>query len=115
MRDWIALTPAKRRRLAARQAFRPALALVARDVPERSARARTDLLAMGVNPDDPPPAPLVTGDDLIAGGFRPGPHFKGILDALYDAQLEDRIKDRAEGLELARREFGANRTPRNKA
>jgi len=115
MRDWIALAAAKRRRLAARQAFRPALALVACDDPERSARARTDLLGMGVNPDDPPPVPLITGDDLIAGGFRPGPHFKGILDALYDAQLEDRIKDRAEGLDLAKREYWTNKTPRNRA
>lgn len=33
------------------------------------------------------PAPFVTGRELIALGGKPGPHFKKILDALYDAQL----------------------------
>jgi len=49
------------------------------------------------------PAPLITGDDLVAAGMTPGPSFKKLLDSLYDAQLEDRIKTRAEALELARR------------
>ena len=37
------------------------------------------------------PPPLVTGDDLIAAGLRPGPGFKRLLDAAYDEQLEGRI------------------------
>lgn len=49
------------------------------------------------------PEPLVSGDDLIAAGMTPGPSFKKTLDLVYDAQLEDRIKTRAEALELARR------------
>lgn len=47
------------------------------------------------------PAPLVTGHDLIAAGFVPGPEFKGILRAVEDAQLEGRIGTREEGLALA--------------
>ena len=34
------------------------------------------------------PAPLLTGNDLIAAGYEPGPRFKEILSAVEDAQLE---------------------------
>lgn len=46
------------------------------------------------------PAPLVTGDDLIAHGMRPGPEFGRILEQVRDAQLEGRIASSAEALEL---------------
>jgi tRNA nucleotidyltransferase/poly(A) polymerase len=49
------------------------------------------------------PPPLITGDDLTAAGMPPGPAFKRILDAVYDAQLEDRITTREEAMEMARR------------
>jgi poly(A) polymerase len=48
------------------------------------------------------PAPLITGDDLVAEGFRPGPVFRRILDAVYDAQLEGRVRTRQEAIETAR-------------
>jgi poly(A) polymerase len=48
------------------------------------------------------PAPLVTGDDLVSEGFRPGPAFKRILEAVYDAQLEGRVGTRGEAMELAK-------------
>lgn len=41
---------------------------------------------------------LVTGDDLIALGMKPGPVFKVILQELEDLQLEGRIKTKEEGL-----------------
>lgn len=44
------------------------------------------------------PTPLLTGDDLTAAGLPPGPIFKKILEAVYDAQLEGRITSRAEAL-----------------
>ncbi len=47
------------------------------------------------------PAPLLTGDDLAAAGLRPGPRFKRLLDATYDAQLENRLTDRASALAWA--------------
>ncbi|MDB5293794.1 MAG: metal dependent phosphohydrolase [Phycisphaerales bacterium] len=49
------------------------------------------------------PPPLITGDDLTAAGLAPGPAFKRILDAAYDAQLEDRITTREQAMELALR------------
>ena len=47
------------------------------------------------------PAPLITGDDLTAAGLIPGPKFKSILETVYDAQLEDRVRTRNEAMELA--------------
>lgn len=48
---------------------------------------------------DPPL--LISGDDLIKAGFRPGPQFKEILDRVRDAQLELRMSTPAEAMELA--------------
>ena len=42
------------------------------------------------------PERLLTGDDLQDMGFRPGPLFSEILEALEDAQLEGQIKTRTE-------------------
>jgi poly(A) polymerase len=53
------------------------------------------------------PAPLVTGNDLIAAGHVPGPKFKEILSAVEDAQLEGRLASRDAALEFVRREFPA--------
>jgi poly(A) polymerase len=49
------------------------------------------------------PQPLITGDDLTAAGLAPGPVFKRVLDAVYDAQLEDRIASKDQAMELAMR------------
>jgi poly(A) polymerase len=48
------------------------------------------------------PAPLVTGHDLIAAGYPPGPLFKELLTAVEDAQLEGSISTREEAMELVR-------------
>jgi len=51
------------------------------------------------------PAPLITGNDLIAAGHKPGPRFKEILSAVEDAQLEGRLQNKAQAMELVHREF----------
>jgi len=51
------------------------------------------------------PAPLVTGDQLIAAGYEPGPRFKAILAAVEDAQLENRLTNSEEAMVFIRREF----------
>jgi len=48
------------------------------------------------------PAPLITGDDLIAAGYQPGPMFKELLTAVEDAQLEGSINTKEEALDLVR-------------
>ncbi|MGH2398749.1 MAG: CCA tRNA nucleotidyltransferase [bacterium] len=51
------------------------------------------------------PRPLLTGDDLIAMGLEPGPRFKEMLDAVFDAQLEGAIRTADEARAFVRREF----------
>ena len=51
------------------------------------------------------PPPLVRGDDLIALGLRPGPHFGEILEAVETRQLEGGFKDRDEALDWVKKEY----------
>ncbi len=57
-------------------------------------------------PEELRPVRLVTGDDLIAAGYAPGPDFSRMLEVAEDAQLEARIHSKQEGLELVRSTFG---------
>ena len=52
------------------------------------------------------PALLVTGRDLIAAGYRPGPRFKEMLEAAEDAQLEGAVTTTAEGMAVVKARFG---------
>ncbi len=58
-----------------------------------------------IPPENIRPIALVTGDDLIEAGYRPGPKFREILEAVEDAQLEGRLLSRDTALEFVRREF----------
>ncbi len=51
------------------------------------------------------PAPLITGEDLIAAGYEPGPRFKEILSAVEDGQLEGRLRTKEEAMDLIAREY----------
>jgi poly(A) polymerase len=48
------------------------------------------------------PEPLITGNDLIAMGLKPGPIFSKILDAIKDDQLEQKITTKEEALKRAK-------------
>ncbi len=61
------------------------------------------------------PVPLVSGDDLIAAGYAPGPRFKEMLHAVEDAQLEGAIRTREEGLALIRARFSERAEPTDSA
>jgi poly(A) polymerase len=65
--------------------------------------AREKLAAIA--PEAMRPPPLVTGADLIAHGYEPGPQFKKILAALEDEQLEGRLESKEQALIWAQREF----------
>jgi len=52
------------------------------------------------------PTPLLTGRELIAAGYIPGPQFKPMLQAVEDAQLEGTISTLEEALELVHERFG---------
>jgi len=53
-------------------------------------------------PNELNPPPLITGDDLITLGIPRGAIFKTLLDAVRDAQLENRVTTKTAALELAR-------------
>lgn len=52
------------------------------------------------------PEPLLTGKDLIAVGFTPGPLFHDILERLHEAQLEGEIRTREQAVEWLRKKYG---------
>ena len=56
-------------------------------------------------PEQIRPRPLLSGDDLIAMGYTPGPRFKQILAAVEDAQLEGRLSNNEQAREFVRRDF----------
>ena len=61
------------------------------------------------------PAPLLTGRDLIAAGYRPSPQFKPMLALAEDAQLEGAATTREEALALVQASYprpSPNPTPR---
>ena len=61
-------------------------------------------------PEQVRPARLLTGEDLKALGFRPGPAFREILDAVEEAQLNGNIKSREEALNLVESTFSPERS-----
>ncbi len=74
------------------------------DMPDADGRRqRLQRRIAAIAPERIAPPPLVTGDDLAARGVPPGPVYKQILDAVYTAQLDERIADRQEALALLER------------
>jgi poly(A) polymerase len=51
------------------------------------------------------PAPLITGRELIAAGYAPGPQFQQMLRTVEDAQLEGVIANADEAMALVRERF----------
>ena len=58
-------------------------------------------------PEQVRPPRLLTGEDLKILGYRPGPQFKEILEAVEEAQLNGRIHNKDEALKLIRTDFTA--------
>jgi poly(A) polymerase len=52
------------------------------------------------------PPRLLTGDDLKEMGFKPGPAFRVILEAVEEAQLNGKIRNREEAMHLVKGSFG---------
>src|SRR5262249_17531361 len=53
------------------------------------------------------PPPLVRGDDLIALGFKPGPEFGKILEAVETRQLEGSLRTADEALEWVKKRYSS--------
>ena len=101
--DWPESSVARQKRLAARTWFPIALAVLKAQNPTAAAEVRSRVGYLTSHGPGISPEPLVTGDDLVAAGFAPGPGFKRLLDRLYDEQLEGRLTNKQTGMELARK------------
>ena len=55
------------------------------------------------------PPHLLSGDDLLEMGYKPGPIFREILHAVEDAQLEGELKSEDEAKQYVQKSFKANR------
>jgi poly(A) polymerase len=64
-------------------------------------------------PEQVRPERLITGDDLQAMGFRPGPLFSQILGSVEDAQLEGQVQTQEEAAQFVLKQFGAKRIELN--
>ena len=51
------------------------------------------------------PAPLISGEDLIQHGWKPGPQFRTMLQAVEDAQLEGTLHTREEAMSFLETNF----------
>jgi poly(A) polymerase len=60
-------------------------------------------------PEQVRPERLITGDDLQAMGFRPGPLFSQILGTVEDAQLEGQVQTQQEAAQFVLKQFGAKK------
>jgi poly(A) polymerase len=58
-----------------------------------------------IPPETIRPTPLITGADLIAAGYQPGPRFKKILSLVEDAQLEGQLQSKESALKYVASEF----------
>jgi poly(A) polymerase len=56
-------------------------------------------------PEEVRPARLLTGQDLMAMGYRPGPQFKTILQAIEEAQLEGTLLTREQAIAYLGQKF----------
>ncbi|MBI1189083.1 MAG: CCA tRNA nucleotidyltransferase [Tepidisphaera sp.] len=98
---WPAAGVAAQKRLAAKREFETILTvLYTLDLP-RAESTRSRVRELALTPSGIAPPPFLTGDDLISLGLKPGPAFRRILDAVYDAQLEDRVQTFEQARELA--------------
>lgn len=99
-KEWWSQGVARQKRLASLPQFEQALLIL--QAVDRQAfidvRRRTVQLAE----TNLQPTPLIDGEDLKSLGIEPGPVYRRVLEAVYDAQLEGNVKDREAALRLAR-------------
>lgn len=76
------------------------MALLSVVSPAIAATVRARIAELAATESGIAPPPTLTGDHLVSQGMRPGPRFKQILDAVYDAQLEGRVRNLEQAMEL---------------
>jgi poly(A) polymerase len=100
---WASWPIAKQKRFAVGEACCNGVALLSVVDPLAAARVKGRIADLAATPVGLAPPPILTGDHLVAMGHRPGPRFKAVLDAVYDAQLEGTVVNLEQARELAAR------------
>ena len=103
-RPWADRSVAGRKRFLAAEGSGVAIGLLEHDRPGLA--AEIDAWVGTVPPGQMFPPPLVSGDDLVRLGHRPGPRFRTLLEAVFDAQLEGRIRSRDEAIRYLSEQAG---------
>jgi len=98
---WQNLPLSHRKRRAASLWFEEALAVTAARDPRLGSTIRADVEELAADGIGLAPPPLLDGTDLLGLGLEPGPVFALVLTAVYDAQLEGRVQQKADALALA--------------
>jgi poly(A) polymerase len=98
---WARAPIAQRKRWCVHPGFLAALMTLRTTHPPLAATIEADLMTLASDGIGLAPPPMITGDDLIAAGCRPGPRFKQALETAYSTQIEDRRVRRATLLESA--------------
>ena len=86
--------------MAAAEIFTRAVELLRIKSPDLGSRIAAEYEVMAA--EGLKPAPMIGGHDLLAEGISPGPQLGVVLEKVYDAQLEGRVRTAGEALELAR-------------
>jgi poly(A) polymerase len=98
--DWWSEGVARQKRIASQPQFEQALLIL--QAIDRQAFIDVRRQTLRLAETELQPEPLIDGEDLKALGIKPGPVFRRVLEAVYDAQLEGTVKDRESALRLAR-------------
>lgn len=101
--SWASAPVAPQKRRAASRGFAEALDILRTTDPAHAQEIATRVHELAQTHGGLAPLPLLDGDHLQRLGLKPGPSFKHILDQVYDAQLEGRVRDLAGASDLALR------------
>ncbi len=97
---WGSMGVAARKRWAARPGSRWVLAMLRAERPDLALAIHTWWQA--TDPATIAPTRLIGGDDLVRLGLPPGPAFRDLLEASYDAQLEGRCSTKDDAIRFVR-------------
>jgi poly(A) polymerase len=93
---WRDVSVPAQKRLASRSTFAGALAIVSARAPVEEEAIRKAVEELGSQFGGLAPEPFLDGGDIAEIGLIPGPAFKRVLDAVYDAQLDGRVRSAVE-------------------
>ncbi len=109
LKDFMRMREHRRRRLVRAPGFEELIALCRTDAlashQDVSLVESVAAYARNLGEEELQPSPLLSGHDLIALGYLPGPRFKRILNEVESLQLDGSLRDKAAALTYVREHF----------